>query len=286
MNTVESLRMEAAWLRNLARFRIWAHRTRIPSTRGRVFTGDISIYYQACGSGEPVLFLHGGFSSGDSWAPQVMALAPKYRSIFMDSRGHGRTTLGRLGLSYEQMGRDAVALIEDLNAGPAHVVGWSDGGTTALAMALSRPDLLRSMTLLGTPFSIENYSRAAWLSIHSFLSPLSRELLFVRAMRRLTSPEPWDGAAFVRQMRRMWTQEPNYTTEDLSRIHIPTLVIACDSDEFLSTTEEPLGVFEATARALPSARMSVILGGNHSVSIERPDDVNHLILEFLDDLNH
>jgi len=44
--------MEAAWLRNLARFRIWAHRTRIPSTRGRVFTGDMSIYYQACGSGD------------------------------------------------------------------------------------------------------------------------------------------------------------------------------------------------------------------------------------------
>lgn len=281
MDAVESPQVELAWLRNLASYWLWVHRTRPARASGRVYTGDISIYYQSCGSGEPVMMLHGGFSSADTWAPQVVALAPHYHTVAIDSRGHGRTTLGRLSLTYRQMARDAVTLIESLDLGPVHLVGWSDGGCTALAVAMERPELLRSMTLLGTSYNTDNYSADAWRAIDDFLRPTAAELLVVRAMRYLMSPEPWDGSAFVERMTEMWMTLPDFTLEDLRRIETPTLVIGCDRDKFLSHEGDPLSVFRATAEAMPNATLEVITGGSHSVSILRPSEVNSLILDFL-----
>ena len=279
---IQPLRMSADFTLVYFKYRLWMLRTRPPNSEGRVDCGDINIYYHGYGQGEPVLMLHGGFMFAETWAGQIPALTLRHQVIAMDSRGHGRTTLGTRPLTFRQMAEDAAALVESLGLDGVHLIGWSDGGCTSLAMALQRPDLVRSMVLLGTPFNTDNYSEEAKRRIENILRPRSLSMLGLRSMRRLMTSEPERGGEFVEKMSRMWREEPDFSRDELGSIEAPTLVIGCDRDEFLSLWPDPLQVFKDTAASIPGARMSLVRGGTHSVSIERPQEVNTLILKFLE----
>ena len=75
--------------------------------------------------------------------------------------------------------------------------------------------------------------------------------------------------------------QPTHTREDLGRIEAPTLVVACDRDEFLSVPGDPLKVFRETAEAIPHSEITVVPGGRHSVLFQRPREVNTAISGFL-----
>ncbi|MDY6795111.1 MAG: alpha/beta hydrolase [Actinomycetota bacterium] len=277
----QGMRMGMAWSRAYASYRLWLHRARPPGGAGRCEADDIDVYYLSYGRGEPVLMLHGGFMFAETWAAQIPALARGYQAVATDARGHGRTTLGSLPITYRQLAEDASAFIEHLGLGPVHLIGWSDGGCAGLAMAIERPDLVRSMVLLGTPFNTHNYTPEAKRGLERILRPRSLSMLGLRALRRVMTPEPEKGLQFVAEMSKMWLNLPDFTLYDLRRIEAPTLVIGCDRDEYLSLTEDPLEIFKQTANAIPRAKLATVKGGTHSVSIERPGPVNRLIQDFL-----
>lgn len=281
MNVVQTPQRILSWLRTYASYGVSLMRPRAGDGKGRVDAGDIRVYYRASGQGEPVLLLHGGFAFAESWAGQIPALARHYRVIAPDSRGHGRTTLGTRPITYRQMAEDAAALIEALELGPVHLIGWSDGGSTGLALALQRPDLVRSIVLFGTAFSTENYTESAWSAIEGFLRQGSSELLALKLVRRLLTPEPHSWPRFLEEMSRMWRELPDFTVEELGRIEAPTLVFACDRDEFLSFGADPYRIFKETAAAIPHAKLEFVPGGTHEVLIERAKTVNQKILDFL-----
>lgn len=282
MTIVRSLKMSMSWLLVYATYLLWVLRARPSRSKGRINVDDISIFFHRYGKGEPLLLLHGGFTFSEMLAGQIPALSRRYQVITMDSRGHGRTTLGDRPLTYRQMARDTAGLIEELGIGPVHMVGWSDGGCAGLALALERPDLLRSLVLTGTPFNTSNYSDEAQMEIARFLRPRSIMLLTLRAFHHLLNPEPHSWKPFLERMTRMWTELPDFTIEELGRIETPTLVIGCDRDEFLSPTGDPLRVFRETAEAISKARLEVIPGGTHSVQMDKARIFNRLVLEFLE----
>ncbi len=156
------------------------------------------------------------------------------------------------------------------------------GGAAAIGLALQRPDLVRSLTLTGAPFNTSNYTAEARAAIEEFLDPLSPVLLAVRMLRRLTSPEPWTWPEFYARMSAMWRELPDFTVGELAGIQAPTLVVGCDSDEFLSLAPDPLQVFSQTAAAIPGSELAVIPGGTHGVAVERAPEFNDLLLRFLD----
>jgi pimeloyl-ACP methyl ester carboxylesterase len=281
MQKLQELKTSLAWLRAFFSYEAWMLRERPRESSGRAEISDISMFFRRYGAGEPVLLLHGGFAYAEAWAGLIPVLARHYQVLAPDSRGHGRTTLGEQPLTYRRMAADVIALSEALGLGPAHLVGWSDGGCTSLAVALERPDLVRSLFLLGTPFSTDNYSPESQRLIEEFLRPTSMTVLTMRAFRRAVSPDPQNGLLFLERMARMWNELPDFTVEELRRITAPTLVVACDRDEYLSGWEDPLKVFKETAAAIPGARLATIPGGTHSVILERPKEVNRLLLDFL-----
>ncbi len=282
MTIIRSLEMSVSWLLVYAAYLLWVLRRRPRGARGRMDVDDISIFFHRYGKGEPVVLLHGGFTFSEMLAGQVPALARRYQVITMDSRGHGRTTLGSLPLNYRQMAADTAGLIEGLGIGPVHLVGWSDGGCAGLALALERPDLVRSLVLTGTPFNTGNYSEAAQREIARFLRPRSIMMLTLKAFHHFLNPEPDSWKPFLERMTRMWTELPDFTIEELGRIEAPTLVIGCDRDEFLSSAGDPLRVFRQTAQAIPNARLEVIPGGTHSVQMDKARNFNRLVIEFLE----
>src|SRR5205814_10638288 len=110
-------------------------------------------YYEQHGTGDPLMLLHGGLADASGFALQTPAFAELYRVIVPDRRGHGRTPDVDGPITYDLMADDTIALIDELRIGPAHLVGWSDGGDVGLLVAIKRPDLVRKLVVMGANFS-------------------------------------------------------------------------------------------------------------------------------------
>ena len=109
-------------------------------------------WIEETGAGTTVLVLHGGFSNSDGLVDVFAALATDHRLIAFDRRGHGRTADTDAPFHYSDMMTETVGVLEHAGGDAAHVVGYSDGGIIALLLALSRPDLVRSLVLIGTNY--------------------------------------------------------------------------------------------------------------------------------------
>ncbi len=88
----------------------------------------------------------------DTWGAQRPDLAAAYRVLLPERRAHGHTPDVPGPLTYRDMAEDTVAFVETVVGGPAHLVGWSDGGVVALLVAVARPDLVRRAVVIGANF--------------------------------------------------------------------------------------------------------------------------------------
>lgn len=98
------------------------------------------------GPGSPVLALHGHFGRGRMYAPLAAALAPAYRVIALDQRGHGLTGGGG-PFTLDEYVADAAALLDELRPGPVPVVAHSTGAVAAYALAARHPDLVSALVV-------------------------------------------------------------------------------------------------------------------------------------------
>jgi pimeloyl-ACP methyl ester carboxylesterase len=130
--------------------------SREPNYAGRVPVGDIKMYYEIHGRGEPLLLIMGlgGHSLDWGWIiPQK--LADRYEVILFDNRGAGRSDQPAGPFAIEQMARDTVGLMDTLGIDQAHVFGGSMGGMVALQMALDYPKRVDKL-VLGAQLQVED----------------------------------------------------------------------------------------------------------------------------------
>jgi pimeloyl-ACP methyl ester carboxylesterase len=143
------------------------------STEHYVDLADIRMYYEAAGSGAPLVLLHGGFGSSDVW-DEYFPLLSDHTVITPDSRGQGRTSIGDGPLTYGRMAGDVLRLLDYLGIGQAHFVGHSDGGCILFHLLIDYPDRVASATLIGAPYHTDNYSPQVYAAIQKIISSLSQ----------------------------------------------------------------------------------------------------------------
>lgn len=112
----------------------------------RLNNGSAMVHYEIGGSGPPLLLLAGMFSDSASWGPVIADLEARFTVIRPDNRTTGRTRHDGPA-RVEDMADDAVALLDHLDLGPAHVAGHSLGAMLAMMVAANRPDSVRSLVL-------------------------------------------------------------------------------------------------------------------------------------------
>src|SRR5690242_10739366 len=107
-----------------------------------VETNGVRTYYEVTGTGEPLLFLHGGMCPAETLDAQVAGLAPHFQVFVPERYGHGRTADIDAPLTYETQAEHTIAFMDALGIESAHLAGWSDGALAALLVALRRPGLV------------------------------------------------------------------------------------------------------------------------------------------------
>ena len=118
-------------------------------------SGDTLIHCETAGPKDaPVLvLLHGNGEDLHIFDPQTNYLSQFYRTVAVDTRGHGRSTRGTASLNFYTFASDLLAVLDALLINKAHIVGFSDGAITALHVALTAPERIRSMMLLGVNYN-------------------------------------------------------------------------------------------------------------------------------------
>jgi len=226
------------------------------------------MHYLEYGTGEPVFLLHGGLVDAESWEAQIPALSERYRVVIPERRGHGRTPDVPGPYSIEAMTGDTVRAIEALADGPVHVVGWSDGAYVAAYLALTRPDLVRRLVLMGQAYAHEGETADI-----EMLAELREWFRPAYAERSPDGPDHFDEV--FDKVVAMWRDPVQLPIERLATITAPTLVMQGDDDGVR------LEYSVALARALPEAQLAVVPGTGHGAPMQKAELVNRMILDFL-----
>jgi pimeloyl-ACP methyl ester carboxylesterase len=233
--------------------------------------GEVKTWYEADGHGDPVVLLHGGMSDSTAWGMQLPAFAATYRVFSPDRRGHGKTPDVEGPLAYDDMAADTVSFLETVVGGPAHLIGWSDGGIVALLVALRRPDLVRRQVVIGANFHHDGLLDA----FHLGDDPDADDVSLFKGMYEANAVEPAKWPVFFRKSERMWREEPTMTIDEIRGIEAPTLVMVGDDDAI--EYDHTIALFEA----LPAGQLAVVPGTSHVLNLEKPALVNQLVLDFL-----
>ena len=244
--------------------------------QGYLDVGGVRTWHDVRGSGEPLVLLHGGMCTADTFDGLADLLAPSYRVHRPERRGHGRTPDVPGPLTYHVMADDTVAYLETTKIGPAHVVGWSDGAIVGLLAALARPELVRSLTFVGAALTEEGFPE----EMRPLPPQLPVEALppFLRDLYGAVSPDgPEHFDEVFAKLSPSWTAMPIVELDALAELDVPTLVVAAEQD--MCTAEHAAAI----AAALPRGR-SVVVPGDHALPMEQPAVVAELVTDFLGSL--
>ena len=97
----------------------------------------MKLYYKEAGKGFPLILLHGNGENGGYFEHQIGYFQDKYRVIALDTRGHGKSPRGEKPFTIRQFAEDLHDFMDEQEIEKAHILGFSDGGNTALKFALN-----------------------------------------------------------------------------------------------------------------------------------------------------
>lgn len=244
-----------------------------------VDVAGLKTWYDAAGEGDPLLLMHGGLCTNDTWSAQMPAFAEHFQVLAPERRAHGHTPDVEGPLNYSDMATDMIGFLETVVKRPAHVVGWSDGGIVGLLVAIARPDLVRKLVAVSA-----NFKPAAVAGVPESHNPTGGapspddpSLAMFRSLYEASSP---DGAQHWPIMLKKFfemvgSEQPDIKTEELARIKAPTLIVSADDD--MVTLEHTLELY----RAIPGSELAVVPGTSHALIFEKPDVLNRIVLDFL-----
>jgi pimeloyl-ACP methyl ester carboxylesterase len=249
-----------------------------PGGRGGnyVQSGEVRTYYEVHGDGDPLVLLHGGLCTLETFDGLTPLLAERFRVYTPERRGHGRTADVDGPITYVNMAQDTIEFMDALGIVGAHLVGFSDGAAIAVHVVLDRPDLVARLVLIGQALNQDD--GAVPPAVIASLDDLAANLpLMLAQLYGAVSPDgPEHFGVIVDKLAPLWRSEPTFTFDQLATIAAPTLFLMGDSDWVT------LQHADAVRHAIPAAQLAVVPGATHALPMEKPEMTARLTLDFLD----
>jgi valacyclovir hydrolase len=247
------------------------------------FQHDTSrIYYEEEGSGDPLLLIPGITLSIEDLRAIRQALTPRYRVIAADPPGSGRS--GPQPREYPASyfhddSRAFLALLEKLNASPAHIVGFSDGGEYALVMAELQPAAVRSIVAWGAAGKVATPPEFVEAFGQVVDDPIPELQEFSRYLKDTYGEE---NARIMTQSAAKALRAIMDAGGDISRnrageIACPVLLITGEQDAMFA----PPAVVSELAGAMRRAEFIEAKGAGHAVHRDSPDWLARTIVDWL-----
>lgn len=260
----------------------------------KIQTGEIELYYEEHGAGAPLVLIPGFGNGLWIWFKQIPALSEKFHIIVFDPRGISRSAAPDEPITIRTIADDVASLLRALKIESAHILGASFGGFVAQEFALAFPQMTRSLILCCTSFggpthvppplttlqalastkglNTEERVRENLLLAFSphYLAERSGEVERVIEMR---AENPVPEHAYLHQLQAAVV----FNTESrVSGIKVPTLVITGDEDVIV-----PFDNSLNLVSKIPNAKLIVIKGGSHTFFIERDEEFNRAVSDFI-----
>lgn len=255
--------------------------------RIRTATG-ISLGYDEVDEGghTPIVFLHGVGSDKSVWRPQLEYFRGERRAVAFDYPGYGDSDPAFEGMTRDDYASTVLAAMTELGIETAHVCGLSLGGVVAIAMCHADEKRCASLILADT-FAVhpegraiyersvtasENLRAAAEARVDILLAQPAASRVRSEVVETMSRIDP---AAYCIGAEAVWLADQRDRAE---RIRVSTLVLVGDQD--LVTPPE---LSDELLDLIPEARMQVIEGAGHIVNLEKADEFNRVVAEFVAD---
>jgi pimeloyl-ACP methyl ester carboxylesterase len=186
----------------------------------------MQLHYDVHGSGEPLLWLHGGLGHGPDWEYIFKTPPPGYQLIAPDLRGHGRSTGAGATYSFRQSALDVFALLDHLRLDRVKVIGLSGGGITALHMATLQPRRVSAIVPISAPATFPEQARAIQRIYHEGMLGEADRVRMRERHRREGQLE----TLFAQVHAFAESDDPNFSRDDLATITADTLIVFGDRD--------------------------------------------------------
>lgn len=238
---------------------------------------DVKMYYLIAGEGTPVTLLHGAtLTLETNWSNQIPVFSKTHRVITMDLRGHGRTNNPSKILNQTVFSTDVIKLLEKLHVQRTHLIGFSMGGMAALHIALDTPQLVTTLILCSSGYYVSERSRVLFAQN---IDPTSLENLnskwvdFYRTIHRESGVEYWK--CLFKQLVE-YPKHHEVSFQQLSKIHVPTLLIVGDRDPY-GFTKQALEMHSM----IVDSELAILPDTGHMVPTKSSKIFNEIVLNFL-----
>ena len=247
---------------------------------------DVELFYEVKGSGTAIVFTHGASWDHKQWRPQIDELSKQFKTIVWDVRGHGQSTLPKGKVDSEEFSKDLIGLLEHLNIKKAHLCGLSMGGHISLQTAIRYPNYVKSLILIGTPFTNKyNWFEKVFVPINRWSSMLIPMSVLASIQATTLSKFNPNNKEYIKevvssislnQWIRIWNAVSKMESrDDLHKVACPTVILQGDHDTMTERQQKDM------ADIIPNARLVYIKNAHHATNLDNPKQVNFEILNHL-----
>ena len=232
------------------------------SSKGKYITlNDAKIYYETYGSGEPLVLLHGNGGEISNFFKQIPELSKKYKLIVIDTRGQGKSSDFSTGkLTYEKFSEDLIKILDTLKLTNVNLLGWSDGGNTALITAYKNPKIINKVIVVGAnlnPAGVED------VVIDETLNKI-KEMSLKNEM-----------STFDYRLKQLLVEEPNINLVDLNKISAKTLIMVGERDVI---KPEHTNLIKENIK---NSKLVILKDASHYLPQEQSKAFNQIVIDFL-----
>jgi pimeloyl-ACP methyl ester carboxylesterase len=191
----------------------------------------INLYYEVHGAGRPLILLHGGLMSGETFGPVLPLLAERHQVVTVDLQGHGRTADIDRPIDIRLMADDIAALIDHLRLDRPDVVGYSLGGGVALHTAARYPAKVRRLVLVSANVwrdAIPQEMLAQQGQVNAAAAEFMKDTPMYQLYQRV-APRPEDFPRLLDKVGQAMAKDFDYS-EEVRGLQMPTLIVAADAD--------------------------------------------------------